>query len=70
MTTKKKITMHDVFKNPHYRGKHVVLIANKIFTANTGQGVSQILDDVRKKFPNQIPKVAYLPKARTLILWM
>lgn len=65
----KRITMHDVFGNPRYRGKHVVLIANKVFTANTGQGVSQILDNVRKKFPRQIPEVAYLPKSRTLILW-
>lgn len=62
--------MHDIFSNPRYRGKHVVLIANKIFTAKTGPGVSQIIDKVRIKYPNEIPEVAYLPKARTLILWM
>lgn len=36
MATKKKITMHDVFRNPKYQGKHVVLAAGMIFTAKIG----------------------------------
>ena len=61
--------MHDIFGNPRYRGKHIVLIGGKIFTAKTGPGVSKILDDVRKKYPSETPEVAYLPLAKTLILW-
>ena len=67
---KKKITMPEIFKNPRYRGKHVILIAGKIFTAKTGEGAAEILKKLEKKYPEIIPEVAYLPKARSLILWM
>jgi hypothetical protein len=66
----KKITMMDIFKNPKYRGKHIVLAGGKIFTAKTGEGATKILKDVRKKYPDQTPEIAYLPKAQSLILWM
>ncbi len=66
---KKKIkTMADVFANPRFQGKHVVLVANNIYTAKTGQGAAKILDRVLKKYPQEIPEVAYLPKAHSLIL--
>ena len=68
--TIKKPTMPEIFRNPRYRGKHVILVAGKIFTANTGQGASEILEMVRKKYPNQTPEIAYLPKSTSLILWM
>ncbi len=61
--------MHDVFKNPRYRGKHVILAAGKVFTAKTGDGASKILRQVRIQYPGVIPEVAYLPKPGTLILW-
>lgn len=64
----KKISMMDIFKNPKYKGKHVVLAGDKIYTAKTGEGASKILLDVRKKYPNLTPEIAYLPKAHTLIL--
>lgn len=67
---KKKITMMDIFKNPRYRGKHVILVAGKIYTANTGDGAAEILRKVRKGHPDITPEVAYIPKAQTLILWM
>jgi len=66
----KRITMHDVFKNPRYRGKHVILAAGQIFTAETGEGAADILKKLEKTHPKVIPEVAYLPKARSLILWM
>lgn len=66
----KKVTMRDVFGNPRYRGKHVILAAGKVFTAKTGDGASEILRTIRKKYPGVTPQVAYLPKAHSLILWM
>lgn len=63
-------TMSQVFQNPKYRGKHVVLLAGKIYTAKTGDGVEEILKKLEEKYPNETPEVAYLPKARSLILWM
>lgn len=62
--------MVDVFRNPRYRGKHVILVGGKIYTAKTGEGVEEILKKLEKTHPKEIPEVAYLPKARSLILWM
>lgn len=62
--------MKQVFSNPRYRGKHVVLVAGKVFTAKTGQGAAKILEKVLKKYPKETPEVAYLPKAHSLILWL
>lgn len=58
--------MYDIFKNPRYRGKHVILAAGKIYTAKTGDGAAEILKKLEKKRPELIPEVAYLPKARSL----
>ena len=67
---KTKLSMMDIFKNPRYRGKHVVLAAGKIYTAKTGEGTAEILKRLEKNHPEIIPEVAYLSKARSLILWM
>ncbi|OGK11910.1 hypothetical protein A2954_06450 [Candidatus Roizmanbacteria bacterium RIFCSPLOWO2_01_FULL_37_12] len=67
---KKIITMPDIFKNPRYRGKHVILAAGKIYTAKTGEGAAEILKKLEKKYPDITPEIAYLPKVRSLILWM
>ncbi len=55
--------------DPRYRGFHVVVVGGKVFKAKTGEGASKILDEVRRKYPQQIPEVTYLPDADTLILW-
>lgn len=61
--------MIEVFKNPRYRGKHIVLAAGKIYSAKTGEGAAEILKKLEKEQPKIVPEVAYLPKARSLILW-
>ena len=67
---KKTLTMMDIFSNPRYRGKHVILAAGKIYTAKTGDGAAEILREIRNKHPGITPEVAYLPKAHSLILWI
>lgn len=62
--------MIDIFKNPRYRGKHVILAAGRVYTAKTGDGAAEILKKLEKNHPKVIPEVAYLPKARSLILWI
>ena len=62
--------MADVFGNPRYQGKHVILAAGRIYTAETGEGAAEILKKLEKSHPKTIPEVAYLPKSRSLILWM
>lgn len=66
----KNVSMVDVFKNPRYRGKHVVLAAGRVYTAKTGEGAAEILSKLRKKHPQVRPEVAYLPKVHSLILWI
>jgi hypothetical protein len=70
MKAKTKISMMDIFKNPRYRGKHIILAAGKLYTAKTGEGAADILRKIRKTHPDVTPEVAYLPKAHSLILWM
>ena len=67
---KKKITMHDIFKNPRYRGKHIILAAGKVYTANTGEGAAEILRKLEKTDPDVVTEITYLPNARSLILCM
>ena len=62
--------MMDIFQNPRYRGKHVILAVGKVYTAKTGEGAAEILRKLREKQPNVIPEISYLPKAHSLILWM
>lgn len=58
--------MMEVFKNPRYRGKHVILAAGKIYTAKTGEGAEEILRKLEKSHPNVTPEIAYLPKEKYL----
>ena len=65
----KKITMEMVMNDPSYRGYHVIVTAGKVYKAKTGEGASKILDEVRRKYPKEIPAITYLPDVDTLILW-
>lgn len=69
-TRSSKTTMINVMSNPLYKGKHIVVIAGKVFTAKTGKEANKILDKLEKKYPNEIPAITYIPKADTLILWL
>lgn len=60
--------MEDVLQNPRYRGKHLIIAAGRLYTAKTGEGASQILKKLEKTKPDVTPEVAFLPKARSLIL--
>jgi len=58
----------DIFMDSHYRGKHIVMIAGKIFTAKTGKEASKIFDRVTKRYPGKTPSITYVPKEDALIL--
>lgn len=61
--------MEMVMNDPKYRGYHVVVAAGKVFKAKTGEGASKAFDEVRKKYPKEIPSYTYLPDKDALILW-
>lgn len=64
-----KLTMINIMSNARYRGKHIIVIAGKVFTARTGEGASKILERVRLKYPKETPAITYIPDADALILW-
>jgi len=68
--TSSKLTMVNIMSNPTYKGKHVIFVAGKVFTAKTGKEANKILDMVEKKYPAKIPAITYIPKEDTLILWL
>lgn len=65
-----KLTMIKIMSNPAYKGKHVIFVAGKVFTAKTGDEANIILDMIDKKYPKEIPEITYIPKVDTLILWL
>ncbi len=42
-----KLTMINIMGDPRYRGKHIIVVKGKVFTARTGEGASKILERVR-----------------------
>lgn len=64
----KTITMTEVFNNPRFQGKHVILAAGKVYTAKTGEDAAKILKRIRKQLPDITPEVTFLPKAHSLTL--
>jgi len=60
--------MLNVLNNPQYRGKHVIVIAGKVYTAKSGLEANRVLDKLEKLYPKETPAITYIPKADTLIL--
>ncbi len=57
-----------ILSNPRYRGKHLVIVKDKIFTALTGQEAARIFRKVTKEHPKEKPTITYVPKEEMLIL--
>lgn len=69
VTTTKNISL-EIFSNPAYFGKHVVVVDHEVYEATTGEEAVRILEEVRKKYPGKKPVLAYIPKEETLILFV
>ena len=65
---KKRITMNQIFKDPRYRGRHIIMVSGKLYTAKTGDEAGKILEKARKEHPRAIPKYTYIPKENILIV--
>ena len=63
-----KANMSNLFSDPHYQGKHVVMVGGKVYTAKTGKKAGQILEKVHRTYPGQTPQITFIPDADTLIL--
>ena len=58
----------DTFSLNQYRGKHIIMIAGKVFSARTGKEASEIFHKVTKKYSGKKPTITYVPAEETLIL--
>jgi len=67
-TQKQQQLMEKILSDPQYKGKHVIVVAGEIFTANTEDGAGKILDTIQEKYPDEVPAITYIPDADTLIL--
>lgn len=56
--------------SPRYKGRHLVIIKNKVFSAQTGQQAAKLFREITKKYPQEKPTITYVPKEETLILWL
>lgn len=65
-----KVTMINIMSNPVYKGKHVIVMAGKVYTAKTGAQANKLLDKLEKRYPKEIPAITYIPKVDALILWL
>lgn len=57
-----------IYSDPKYKGKHVIIIKDKIFSARTGEEMVKKFEDVVKKYPDFQPTLTYIPKEDSLIL--
>jgi len=57
-----------IFQDPKLKGKHIIMIAGRIFTARTGKEAVKIFNKVTKDYPGKEPTVTYIPKVESLIL--
>ena len=64
----KPITMEQAMDDPKNRGYHLIVVSGKLFKAKTGQGALKIFDEIKRKYPKEIPEITYLTDADSLIL--
>lgn len=57
-----------IYRNPQYSGKHIIIIGGGIYSTKTGKQASTLLETLLKKYPKQVPVVTYIPKVDSLIL--
>lgn len=68
--TPTKTLISQAFKNPKYAGKHIIVIAGKLYATKTGMAQVALLEKLMKKYPRSKPSIAYIPEVDTLILFL
>lgn len=61
--------MAKVYQDPKYAGKHVIVMKGKIYATKTGQASSELLEELLKKYPKEVPTITYIPEEDSLILF-
>lgn len=66
--TSVKNLISKIYREPKYKGKHIIIIGGKIYTTRTGRASSELLEKLLKKYPKEIPIITYIPAEESLIL--
>ena len=61
-------TIEKILASAKYAGKHVIMIAGKVFTAKTGRKAHRLFKELTRKYKGQTPIMTYIPKEDALIL--
>jgi len=69
MAKKAKINWQ-ILSSPKYKGRHLVILKNEVFSAKTGKEAAGIFKQVIKKYPHEKPTLTYVPKDEALILFL
>jgi len=56
------------YKNPIYRGKHLIIAGTKVFVTTPGEKANHLFDRVAKRYPDEKLTLVTIPKADSLIL--
>lgn len=64
------ILISQAYQDPKYQGKHIIVIAGKIYATKTGMAQVTLLERLMKKYPRSKPSITYVPEADTLILFL
>lgn len=67
--SKQRNSLSAVLSSPKYKGKHIVMVKDKIFASKTGQEATRIFKEVIKKYPKEKPTITYIPIENMLILF-
>lgn len=65
---KEKNLLVKIYQNPRYKGKHIIIIKDRVHVAKTGREASSVLAKLLKRYPKSTPTITYIPKADALIL--
>ena len=68
-TTNGHQLLQRVYANPRYRGKHLIILGNKVFVARSAAQAPRLLERVVRSHPHAKPTLVYVPQADALILW-
>ena len=58
----------ELYRDPRYAGRHVVVVGEKVYAAKTGEEKTRILARVMKAHPKARPLITYIPEEEALIL--
>ena len=61
--------LEQVYANPRYRGKHVIVIGDKVFVARSAAEAPRLFDRVTHAHPGATPTLIYVPQADALTLF-